>query len=306
MNAAAALRAPRFARTLGAALVTVAVVTTACSSGDGSTDPSGGGRVEIVASFFPVAHAAERVGGDLVEVADLTPVGAEPHDLELTPADVDDVLDADLVIVLGGGFQPAVEDAAEQREGPTLVLADIVDVDVEADPHVWLDPLAYEQVAGAIRDALIDLDASAASRYRALAEEFAAEIRAVDEELATALASCERDLVVTAHDAFGRLTARYGLRVEPIAGISPEQEPDPSRLAELADLVEREGVTTVFTETLVAADVAETLAREAGVGTAVLDPLEGLSDERKADGASWASVMRENLAALSRALGCAS
>jgi zinc transport system substrate-binding protein len=111
--------------------------------------------------------------------------------------------------------------------------------------------------------------------------------------------------VLTAHDAFGWLAARYDLDQHGVAGIEPDAEPDPDRLADLADLAEREGVTTVFTETLVSPRVARTLAREAGgLRTAVLDPLEGLDDERVEAGDDYVSVMRDNLAQLREALGC--
>jgi zinc transport system substrate-binding protein len=128
---------------------------------------------------------------------------------------------------------------------------------------------------------------------------------ALDDDFATGLADCEHDLVVTAHDAFGHLTARYDLRQEGIAGVSPDAEPNPDRLADLADLVEREGVTTIFTEELVSPKVARTLAREAGgVKIAVLNPLEGLTDRQVDDGADYLSEMRENLGKLEVALGC--
>jgi zinc transport system substrate-binding protein len=110
--------------------------------------------------------------------------------------------------------------------------------------------------------------------------------------------------MVTSHAAFGYLAARYGLIQQPIAGISPEAEPDPRRLAELADLVRREGVTTVFTETLVSPRVANTLAREAGVHTAVLNPVEGLSPEEVGRGENYVSVMDANLRTLRQALEC--
>ncbi len=111
--------------------------------------------------------------------------------------------------------------------------------------------------------------------------------------------------MVTSHDAFGYLAARYGLEVEGIAGLSPDAEPDPARLAELADLAEEEGVTTIFTETLVSPDIAETLAREAGgLQTAVLNPLEGLTEDEVDAGDDYFSVMRANLETLRQGLGC--
>jgi zinc transport system substrate-binding protein len=109
---------------------------------------------------------------------------------------------------------------------------------------------------------------------------------------------------VTAHDAFGYLAARYGLEVLPIMGLSPEAEPTPRDLEESVSLVEQRDVTTVFVEPLLSREVGETVAREAGVETAVLDPLEGLTEEQLAAGENYFSVMEANLEALRAGLGC--
>jgi zinc transport system substrate-binding protein len=259
----------------------------------------------VVASFYPLAVAAGEVGGSRVRVADLTPPGVEPHDLELTTNQVDSILDADLVVYLGGGFQPAVEDALAMREGPSVdALAAVTDPDDRDDPHVWLDPVRMQHLVGAIEHALADLDPPGAAEHADNADLFTSRLTVLNVTYAQQLEDCERDLIVTAHDAFGRLAARYGLRVESIAGISPEAEPSPQRLDELVELVEREGVTTIFTEELVSPEVAETLAREVGVKTAVLSPVEGLSDEQQREGLDYVGVMETNLAALTEALGC--
>jgi zinc transport system substrate-binding protein len=273
--------------------VAVLLLAAGCGNGD---DGGGSGRPRVVASFFPLAEAAEQVGGDAVEVRDLTPAGTEPHDVELAADDVDALLDADLVVYLGGGFQPAVEDVVDQRDGPSIDVLEAVNAG--DDPHVWLDPTlmadVVDAVAGAVAEAVPVREAdvaAAAVRYQAALEE-------LDADLGAQLDDCDRDLVVSAHEAFGSLARRYGLRTEAITGISPEAEPDPGRLAELADLVERDGVTTVFTEELVSPEVAEALAREAGVGTAVLDPIESEPD------GGYLGAMRRNGDALAEALGC--
>ena len=120
--------------------------------------------------------------------------------------------------------------------------------------------------------------------------------------MAEALGDCQVDTLVTSHDAFGYLADRYGLEVIGISGLSPSQEPDPAQLAEIADLVEERGISTVYTETLVDPAVAETVAEEAGVQTAVLDPIEGLTDESA--GEDYLQVMRANLATLQEGQSC--
>jgi zinc transport system substrate-binding protein len=301
-----------------AALVAgLVAVTSACGAGsDGAEGAAGRGEVTVLASFYPLAEAAERVGGDAVSVENLTPAGSEPHELELTPTQVEAIGGADVVVVMGRGFQPGVEAVAEEREGATVEVLSalevgegrVADEDHEdeggLDPHVWLDPTKMAQIVDAVASALTRADPDRAEDFQANAEAYRRQLSELDAAYEASLGSCDRDLLVVAHDAFGWLAERYGLQQEPIAGLSPEQEPDPQRLAELVAVVEREGVTTVFTETLVAPAVAETLAREAGVDTAVLDPLEGLTEERLADGETYLSVMEANLAKLEDALGC--
>lgn len=279
----------------------------ACSSVPGETPPAG--RLEVVASFYPLAEAAERVGGELVSVRTLTPPGVEPHDLELTPDDLEAIVTADLVLYLGGGFQPAVEDAVEQAGGAVVDALEGQqtrpgDGELVADPHVWLDPARYRKIVERIVEVLAGLAPEREEAFQENASAFGEELRALDAELRAGLSSCRTRTIVVSHGAFGYLADAYGLVEESIAGISPEAEPDPARLAELKDLVEREGITTIFAEELVSPAVAETLAREAGVRVEVLDPIEGLSSERIAAGEGYVSIMRENLQMLRRALGC--
>ena len=292
----------------GRVIAVVAAAGTAMAAVAGcSSDGGGGDGVDVVAGFYPVAWAAERVGGAAVTVTDLTPAGVEPHDLELTPDQVDDVLDADVVVVMGDGFQPAVEDAADSRDGTTVELLEVLPADAlaEDDPHVWLDPVLMGAVVDEVETALVDADPENEDSVRRNSNEVRGELEALDATYRDGLASCERDLVVTAHDAFGYLTDRYGLQEEGVAGISPDAEPDARRLAELADLAREEGVTTIFTEELVSPEIAETLAREAGgLQTDVLSPLESLSTDERDAGSDYVSVMEANLTRLQAALGC--
>src|SRR6188472_3259990 len=100
-------------------IIATAALGTAGLAGCGSSQ-SGEGRTSVVASFYPLAFAAERIGGDRVSVTNLTPPGAEPHDFELTPQDVARVQKADLVLYLSHGFQPAVEKAIGDAHGAKL------------------------------------------------------------------------------------------------------------------------------------------------------------------------------------------
>jgi zinc transport system substrate-binding protein len=297
-----------------ALLAASALLGAACGS---SGDVRDGDDLVVVASFYPLAEAAQRVGGDLVTVQNLTPPGVEPHDLELAPDDLEAIVTADVVLYIGGGFQPAIQEGVADAEG---IVLDVLDAagslrppppgEVEdgealpADPHVWLDPTRYGRIVEAVAVTLAQAQPSQAATFRSGAEAFGSELSALDREFAEGLATCRSRTIVVNHAAFGYLAEAYDLEQISISGISPEAEVDPARLAELKSLVEREGVTTIFTEELASPEVAETLAQEAGVETAVLNPLEGLTPEQLDAGEDYVSVMRENLDALRSGLGC--
>jgi zinc transport system substrate-binding protein len=267
------------------------------AAGCGGSGASSGGT-QVVAGLYPLAFAAEEVGGAGVDVKNLTPAGAEPHDLELTPREVEEIHDADLVLYLGQGFQPAVEEAVDGAGVPAIDALDGIDLrdeDGSVDPHIWLDPIRFAEAVERI---------GAELGREAPARQLASRLRALDREYREGLAHCRSRDLVTTHDAFGYLADRYGLEVIPITGLSPEVEPSPQDLENIVSLVEDRGVTTVFTETLLSPEIGETVAREAGAQTAMLNPLEGLTEDELARGDDYFSVMRANLAALRSGLGC--
>jgi zinc transport system substrate-binding protein len=292
--------------------------------GDDS-EAEGSGRRDVVAAFYPLAFAAEQVGGGSVRVTNLTPPGAEPHDVELSVRDVERVREADLVLYLGSGFQPALEDAAAEAEGTALDLLSGLSLrrgeshgeehgqehgeeheegheeheeggeEETVDPHVWLDPVRFAAVVRRIGGELDRTDE---------AEDLARRLEALDRAYERGLARCARRELVTSHAAFGYLAERYDVEQIPIAGISPEAEPSPRELEHVVETVRDHGARVVFFETLLSPRLAETVAREAGVTTDVLNPIEGLTEDELERGEDYFSVMRTNLTAIRRALEC--
>jgi zinc transport system substrate-binding protein len=319
-----------------ASIVTASVLLAGCGSTD--ADASGSGR-QAVASFYPLAWVTERVAGDGWTVDNLTQPGQEPHDLDLTIAQTASLESADLV-VLEEGFQPAVDAAAENTDAPVLDAAAVVELipategdhdhegeseeepageseaehaeeeghaaeeghaDGDLDPHFWLDPLLVADFGDAVADELAEVDPDGARTYADNAAALRAELESLDADYTSGLASCERTTTVVSHQAFAYLT-RYGLEFEAIAGLSPDAEPTAADLAHLQEVIDADGVTTVFSERLVSPKMAETLADDLGVTTGVLDPIEGLSDETSDE--DYLSLMRSNLSALQQANGC--
>jgi zinc transport system substrate-binding protein len=285
------------------ARIVLIILTSLAATACGSAKSGGAGTTSVVAAFYPLAFAAQQIGGSHVSVENLTPTGGEPHDLELAPQAVGRIERADVVLYLSHGFQPAVSDAVGGAKGTTVdALAGLPllspknqEASLTADPHVWLDPQLFERVVTRIGRVL---------HRPATARALVARLRALDAQYRRGLATCARHEIVTSHAAFGYLARRYGLQQIAITGLAPESEPTAQQLAHVVDVVRRTHAKTVFSEKLVSPRLAQTVAREVGVTTAVLDPIEGLTPSEETHGATYLTLMRRNLAALRKALGC--
>jgi zinc transport system substrate-binding protein len=311
------------ARTVRAMAVGVAVAALAVGCGSPGSSAAGragsggsSGDLKVVTSFYPLQFVASRIGGPDATVTSLTRPGTEPHDLELTPRDVAEVQKADLVVYLSG-FQPAVDQSVEQQgaddravdvaKTADLHLAEEPHDDDHAgegatDPHFWLDPTRLANVTEMVADAMAKAEPSGASGFHQRAAALVDELAALDQQYRTGLQHCASTDLVTSHRAFAYLAERYGLRQVGITGVSPESEPDPRSLAQVATFVREHHVTTIYSETLVSPAVARTVARETGATTAVLDPIEGLTDASA--GSDYLQVMRSNLEVLRKGQSC--
>ncbi|MCW6005616.1 metal ABC transporter substrate-binding protein [Micromonospora sp. CPCC 205371] len=308
-------------RALLAASAAALALTGLTACGDDEPSSASAGKLDVVAAFYPLQFVTERVGGDAVSVTNLVKPGAEPHDLELNPDQVAQLTDAKFVVYLKG-FQPAVDEAVtQQASGKALdvtTAVPLLDATADAhegeeegehaeeetggkDPHVWLDPTRLATIGDAVAKRLGETDPDRAADYTARAATLRSDLEKLDKEYADGLRTCKLREIVTSHSAFGYLADRYDLEQIGITGLTPEDEPSPQRLAEVADEAREHKATTIFFETLVSPKVAETIAKEVGAQTAVLDPLEGLQPGSTDD---YFSVMRKNLGTLRTALGC--
>lgn len=288
-------------RHLGLLLAVALLPGLAGCSASGRTDD---GRPIVAAAFYPLAWLAERIGGHDVDVRSLTSPGVEPHDLELSVRQLLDISDASLVL-FERGFQPSVDTGIDQNAEGRVVDAGAVvhldQLDGQPDPHFWQDPARMATLAQRIGHELGLVDPAHRHDYLARTENVVGELHDLDRAYADGLASCERETLVVSHDAFGYLH-KYGLDIHGIVGLSPDAEPTPAAISELEGLIRTEGVTTVYGETLASPRIAETLAREAGVGVGVLDPIEGLTDATADQ--TYLTLMRANLATIQKGSGC--
>ncbi|MFD8972263.1 MULTISPECIES: zinc ABC transporter substrate-binding protein [Streptomyces] len=312
------------------------VSLSACAGTSDAADKGSSGKLDVVASFYPMQYLAEQIGGGHVAVDTLTKPGVEPHDLELKPKQIGALGEADVILYLKG-IQPAVDDAIAQAgvkntvDAATLTTLEAHGDEVghehgteehageehgaeeagheghdhgsEAgtDPHIWLDPVKYAEVAKGVGTALEKADPAHAADYKKNTDALVKKLGALNTEFETGLKNTATKTFITTHSAFGYLAERYGLEQEGITGIDPESEPSPARIKELQDIAKKDKVSTVFFETLASDKTAKTLAGDTGLTTDVLDPLEGITDKSKGD--DYIEVMQSNLAALKKALG---
>ncbi|MFF4869498.1 metal ABC transporter substrate-binding protein [Streptomyces sp. SID5770] len=310
------------------------VSLSACAGTSDAADGGKGGKLDVVASFYPMQYLAEQIGGGHVAVETLTKPGVEPHDLELKPKQIGSLGEADVILYLKG-IQPAVDEAIAQAGVKNTVDAATLtkleahgtgaghgeeghdhadehaaeegheghDHGSEAgtDPHVWLDPVKYAEVAKGVGSAFQKADPDHAADYEKNTAALVKKLGDLNNEFETGLKNTATRTFITTHSAFGYLAERYHLEQEGIAGVDPESEPSPARIKQLQEIAAKDKVSTVFFETLASDRTAKTLAGDTGLKTDVLDPLEGITD--KSRGSDYIEVMRSNLTALKKALG---
>ncbi|WP_428814793.1 metal ABC transporter substrate-binding protein [Streptomyces albus] len=344
-------RTRRLIRTSAAltALGVGSLTLAACGSGAGDD-----GKVRVAASFYPMAYLAQQIGGDHVEVQNLTQPGTEPHDLELSPKQTGRLSEADLIVYLKG-LQPAVDEAVEQSgvehvaEATSFTTLEKHGTDVHGeeghehgghdhgghdhgehehggdehggdehggdehgheghdhgegaagDPHVWLDPVRYAEIAEGVGKQLRKADPDHKDEYAKNTKALVQRLHKLDKEFRDGLKPKKSDTFITTHAAFGYLAERYGLHEEAVSGIDPESEPSAARMKELHKVAEKDDVDTVFFEDNASDKTARTLAGDLRLKTSVLSPLESVKDPKKQD---YFSVMHQNLTALKTALG---
>ncbi|MEU0685985.1 metal ABC transporter substrate-binding protein [Streptomyces uncialis] len=360
----------------GTAMAATALLGLGALSGCSSSGAAGGsdGKLDIMASFYPMQYLAEEIGGGHVRVTTLTEPGQEPHDLEISARQTAAMEESDLVLYLKG-LQPAVDEAVQQSEARTKVDATTLTslekdgpeprksgepeksgepagehtdehghaedghehaedehghgeeekpagedgaekaAEGEAghdghdhghshdgpDPHIWLDPVRYAEVAKGLGKAMAKADPDHAADYGKNTDALVKRLDALHTKFEDGLRDTRTDVFITTHSAFGYLADRYGLMEESITGLDPESEPSGARIKALQQTAKADKVDTVFYETLVSDRTAKTLAKDAGLRTDVLDPVEGITDKSKGD--DYVQVMEANLTALRTALG---
>ncbi|QCX76485.1 High-affinity zinc uptake system binding-protein ZnuA precursor [Streptomyces sp. YIM 121038] len=313
-------------RTALAAAAALGLATLSACASDDAAATNNKGKLDVVASFYPMQYLAEQIGGKHVEVTSLTEPGQEPHDLEISAKQRAQLEESDAALYLKG-LQPNVDEAISQSAIKTKIdattLTSLEEHGTEVgghaeehdeheghdhghdhggkDPHIWLDPVRFGEVAEGVGKAFAKADPKHRATYEKNTEALVKKLKGLDTEFRNGLKDTKSKVFITTHAAFGYLAERYGLTEEAISGLDPEGEPSANRVRELQKTAKADGVTTVFYETLVSDKTARTLADDTGLKTDVLDPIEGITEKSRGD--DYVQVMRSNLKSLRTALG---
>ena len=304
--------------------VVLSVLLTACG-GQEKKEASSNEKIQVMTTFYPMYEFTKQVVGDKGDVELLIPAGTEPHDFEPSAKDLAKISDSDVFVYNSPELETWTDNLTDTidtkqteiiqaskdiklMEGTEHDHEEAHDHDTqeheehghshELDPHVWLDPALAIKEVETIRDQLSKKYPDDKAAFEKNAASYIDELKKLDEEFQTAFKDAKNKTFVTQHAAFGYLANQYGLTQEAITGISPDQEPSPSRLSELKHYVDDNQVKVIYFEENASSKVAETLSKETGVKLEVLNPLESLTDKQIKDGEDYLSVMRENLAAL--------
>lgn len=307
------------------AIILATVLLAGCGS-DANTKVEDN-KLSVYTSFYPLYDFATKVGGDYVNVINMVPAGMEPHDYEPSAREVAALENADVFIYNGLGMESWTDKVLDTLQNEELIVVEasenialleghddegkgIHDEEEEDhdhdhgqfDPHIWLSIKNAKQEMANIKDAFIAADPEHKAVYEANYATYVAEFDALDAKYEEVLGSVTNKNLVVAHEAFSYLCHDYGLTQMAIEGLASDSEPDPARMAEIVEFAKENSVKVIFFEELVSSKVADTIAKEIGATTSVLNPLEGLTKEQLEAGEDYLSIMEQNLTVLKEAL----
>lgn len=266
------------------------------------------GKINVVTTFYPLYEFSQRIGNEKAVVSILVPAGVEPHDWEPRPQDIIRIQSADIFVYNGAGLELYVDKILKNTGSRKLITVDssegieLINEGGATDPHIWLDPVMAKQQAGAIEKAFIKADPENSDYYRANARALMQDLDDLDAYISNELAPARKKVFISSHSAFGYFARRYGLKQISIAGLSPDIEPSPAKIAEIIRIARENEVKYIFFETLVSPKLSDVISKEAGAQTLVLNPIEGLSEDQIKRGENYFTLMRENVKNLKLAL----
>lgn len=284
-------------------ILSMVFTTLGCTKKSDVIPSKDSGTLTIYTTFYPLYDFTKKIAGDKVEVINLTPAGVEPHDFELSPKQVAMLYDADVFIFLGEAMEPWAKKLQDQltAKGVTVVEAGNGLIQ-ENDPHIWLDPSLAKEVSTRIYEGISSVDPEKEPLYQENLASLLKKFDELDKELVEVFSQAKKREVVTDHAILGYLARRYDLNPRAVTGLSPQEEPSPKRMAELAEFCKTHDVKYIFTQRGESSKLSETLAHEVGADILELNPLESLTEDELKAGEDYFSIMEKNLIQIKKAL----
>jgi zinc transport system substrate-binding protein len=292
------------------------VIIFGCISNDQISDTEQNEKVQVVASFYPLYDFAMNVGGERVEITTLIPNGVEPHDFEPSPGDIIALENADIFVYNGAGMEMWIDSLLESTNNGDLIVVDTSESvelieygnsegeEGKYDPHIWLDPVLAKQQVAVIMDALIEADPEGKEYYEQNAEEYMAKLDALDANISTVMVTCKKKDILITHATLAYFCKEYGCNQIPVTGVNPEAEPSAQDIVKIIEQAREQNISVVFFEKLINPATAQTIAEEINGTTMVFNSVHGLTEEEKAAGMDYVSLMEENLDKIREALDC--
>ncbi|MEG0783390.1 metal ABC transporter substrate-binding protein [Carnobacterium sp.] len=301
------------------ASLAILFIIVGCGNQEATKDST---KLQIVTSFYPMYDFTQNVAGDNAEVSVLMKAGTEPHDYEPSAKDIAKIADSDVFVYNSKEMETWVSSVltnidtkktvvVDASQGIDLLEGNHSDDETEAeheghshahDPHIWLDPVLAQKQVDTIKEGIIKADTKNKETYEKNALAYKEKLAALNEKFEMGLKNAENRTFVTQHAAFAYLANRYDLEQVAIAGLSPDQEPSPAKLAELNDFIKENNIKIIYFAETASPKIAKTVANETGAKLEVLSPIEGITQEEQEKGVDYIKVMEKNLEALEKAI----
>jgi len=276
-----------------------------------SKKPTLNKKITVTASFYPLYDFAKNIGGDKIEVTNITPAGSEPHSFEPSAKQLAEAYQSNLFIYNGADMEAWTDNFLKDYKNTIVKSSNDIsllklseDNNKLYDPHFWLDPVAAIKITNNILAGLIKVSPENEIFFTKNANTYKNKLIILDKSFKEGLSNCGTNTAITSHEAFNYLANQYNINLLSISGIDPSLEPDASKLAEISDLVKSKDIKYIFFENLTSPKLAETIANETNAKTSILDPIGGLSEENQQKGEDYISVQQKNLENLRIGLDC--
>lgn len=291
-------------------------------------------EVDVHVSIYPIYEVADRIGGERLNINQITPDGVEVHGYEPSPRVLGQLENTDLFIYVGEQLQGWTKSVSENLKSEETQVVDLTEhvnlieynsdynedhnghdhgdaedehhendqAQGEYDNHIWLDFNNMIMISELLVEEFTKLDPEGEEIYKANAEKVIENLKELDKAYEEGLKDLQYNTIIVSHSAFGYIAENYGLRQETVTGLDPHSEPSSQTIRELIDLAQKTGLEHIFLEVLASPRAVDVIAEEAGLEVLTLNPISGLREEDIENDENYFTIMYNNLENLKEAL----